>query len=340
MAAVPASDNGSAATAATTLHIGTRQSALAVRQTEMVIEKLKTLRPDLNYEIHAMRTMGDKDQITALYNFGGKGLWTSELEAKLATGELDFIVHCLKDMPTVLPEGCVIGAVSEREDPRDVVVFKASLAGKGYKTIADLPDGSVIGTSSIRRIAQLKMRYPGLRFQDVRGNIQTRLSKLDDEEGPFSAIILAAAGLLRMDYDARIGQYLDSGNGGTLYAVGQGALCLEAREGDERVLSVLEQFDHAETKLACEAERSLMRTLEGGCSVPIGVETTWVEAGRLRIKGSVTHVSGKESVEGERTGDVRTAEDAQDMGRALAQDLVDRGAQKILDDINKNREGH
>ncbi|KAH7368848.1 porphobilinogen deaminase [Plectosphaerella cucumerina] len=328
-----------AATPANTINIGTRKSALAVRQTELVIESLQRLRPDLHYEIHAMQTLGDKDQVTALYNFGGKGLWTNELEARLGAGELDMIVHCLKDMPTTLPQGCVIGAVSEREDPRDVVVVKASLAAE-YKSLADLPAGSVIGTSSIRRIAQLRRIYPDLRFQDVRGNIQTRLRKLDDEEGPFSAIILAAAGLLRMDYGDRISHYLDSSTGGILYAVGQGALCLEAREGDERVLSLLRGFDHATTRLACEAERSIMRTLEGGCSVPIGVETSWVgspEDRTLRLKATVVHVNGQDAVLGELTAPVHSAEDADALGKALAKDLVDRGAQTILDDVNKTR---
>ncbi|KAH6691439.1 porphobilinogen deaminase [Plectosphaerella plurivora] len=330
---------GAAASPANTINIGTRKSALAVRQTELVIESLTRLRPDLSYKIHAMQTLGDKDQITALYNFGGKGLWTNELEARLGAGELDMIVHCLKDMPTTLPEGCVIGAVSEREDPRDVVVIKASLAAT-HKSLADLPAGSVVGTSSIRRIAQLRRIYPDLQFQDVRGNIQTRLSKLDDEQGPFSAIILAAAGLLRMDYGDRISHYLDSSTGGILYAVGQGALCLEAREGDERVLELLRGFDHRTTHLACEAERSIMRTLEGGCSVPIGVETNWVgapEDGQLRLKATVVHVNGQDAVLGELTASVRSPEDADALGKALAKDLVERGAQTILDDVNKTR---
>ncbi|OLN82138.1 Porphobilinogen deaminase [Colletotrichum chlorophyti] len=333
---VPPADNGAP------IHVGTRKSALAMKQSEIVVEGLSKARPDMKFEIHGMQTLGDKDQITALYNFGGKGLWTNELEAKLVAKELDIIVHSLKDMPTTLPDGCVLGCVTKREDPRDVVVFKAGVADKhGWKTIADLPDGSVIGTSSVRRIAQLKRRYPGLKFADVRGNIETRLRKLDDPEGPFQAIILAAAGLLRMNYGARISQYLESESGGTLHAVGQGALGIEARSDDERVLSVLKEIEDRPTMLACVAERTVMRTLEGGCSVPIGVETSWVEDGeKLRLKATVVHVDGTHGVDAERTEVIKTAEEADAFGKLVAQDLVDRGAQKILDDINQVRPGN
>ncbi|KAF3355693.1 hypothetical protein VdG1_03985 [Verticillium dahliae VDG1] len=295
MAAAPTSDsgNGPAASAASTVRIGTRRSALAVRQTELVIEAFKRIRPDYIYEIHAMQTLGDKDQVTALYNFGGKGLWTNELEAKLTNNEIDVIVHSLKDMPTVLPEGCILGAVVERENPHDVVVFKDTVADQ-YKSIADLPAGSVVGTSSIRRIAQLKRKYPGLQFADVRGNIQTR----------------------------------------------QGALGIEARTDDDRVLTLLRGIEHGPTRLAAEAERSVMRTLEGGCSVPIGVETTWRDDGKtLTLKASVTHVDGTHGVDGESTRVIESPEAADQLGRDLAAELVDRGAQTILDDINQNRPG-
>ncbi|KAL2754896.1 hypothetical protein ACRALDRAFT_2042736 [Sodiomyces alcalophilus JCM 7366] len=323
---------------ATTIRIGTRKSNLAMKQTHIVVEGLKRLRPDYNYEVHSMATLGDRDQKTALYKFGGKGLWTNELEAKLTNGEIDIIVHSLKDMPTVLPDGCVLGAVTNREDPRDVIVFKAGTEDK-YKTIADLPDGSVIGTSSVRRMAQLKRKYPGLKYEDTRGNLETRLRKLDDPDGPYDAIILAAAGLLRMGYDARIGQYLASDNGGILHAVGQGALGIEARAGEERVLSLLAGLEDRATRLAIEAERSLMRTLEGGCSVPIGVETSWNEDGtKLKFKATVAHPNGVVAVDGERLEAVDTPEAAIELGKELARELVEKGAQPILDEINKARE--
>lgn len=326
----------SATSTPTTLHIGTRKSALAVVQAEMVQRALQASSPSLQYEIHAMSTMGDKNQTTALHEFGAKSLWTHELEAQLLDGRLDLIVHCLKDMPTQLPPRCVIGCIMEREDPRDAVVMKA---GSKYATLAELPEGSVVGTSSVRRSAQIKRLYPGLRFKDVRGNVGTRLSKLDDPEGEYSCLILAAAGLLRMDWGHRLTQYLDSKTegGGMLHAVGQGALAIEIREGDQRVLDVIGKLVDEKSSLAGTAERSLMRTLEGGCSVPIGVETTWIEKGKLLMKAIVVSLDGTESVEAERLDEVLSAEDADEFGWKLAQDLVEKGAAKILEAINLNR---
>ncbi len=332
-----------------TIRIGTRRSALALKQTSLVIAALSAAHPYVRFETHAMATAGDRDKTTPLPEMG-KGLWTSELEAQLAAQEVDLIVHSLKDMPTTLPEGCVLGCVTEREDPRDVVVFKAGTEDK-YKKLADLPEGSVVGTSSVRRAAQLRRRYPGLVFKDVRGNIDTRLKKVDEE--PYDCIILAAAGLNRMNLGHRASQYLDSTTegGGLLHAVGQGALGLEVREGDERVLGLLKSVEHTPTMMAAFAERSLMRTLEGGCSVPIGVETTWAqeengteeEEGtrkkKLRIKAIVVSVDGQNAVEGEKIEEVASLAQADSLGKKLAQDLVDRGAQKILDVINEGRDG-
>lgn len=321
---------------ATTIRIGTRRSVLAVIQAELVQADLKKLHPEIQYEIHAMSTKGDKNQATALHEFGSKSLWTQELEAQLLEGHLDIIVHCLKDMPTQLPPKCIIGCIMEREDPRDAVVVKASL---GYKSLLDLPAGSVVGTSSVRRSAQIKRKYPHLKFKDVRGNVGTRLAKLDAEDGEYTCLILAAAGLLRMDLGSRITQYLDSSTpgGGMLYAVGQGALAIEVREGDEKVLGILSALASQESTLAGTAERSLMRTLEGGCSVPIGVETTWIEKGKLLMKAIVVSLDGAESVESERLGEILTAEDADQFGWNLARDLVEKGAAKILEVINLNR---
>ncbi|KAK4039802.1 porphobilinogen deaminase, dipyromethane cofactor binding domain-containing protein [Parachaetomium inaequale] len=323
------------------IKVGTRRSALALRQTELVIATLKRAHPHLTFVVDAISTMGDRDKTTPLPELG-KGLWTSELEAKLAARDIDFIVHSLKDMPTSLPDGCVLGCVTAREDPRDVVIFNAAHEKKGeYKTLRDLPEGAVVGTSSVRRAAQLRRRYPGLVFRDVRGNIETRLRKCD-EEG-FDAIILAAAGLLRLDFGARIAQYLDSSTegGGLLHAVGQGALGLEVREEDERVKELLKAVEDTPTMIACFAERSVMRTLEGGCSVPIGVETAWVEEDgvkKLRLRAVVVSLDGKQAVESERTQEITTLAEAEAMGKVLAEKLAGMGAQQILDDINKGRE--
>lgn len=321
-----------------TINVGTRRSALAIKQTELVVEALKAAQPQHNYEIRVITTLGDKDTTTPLPNLG-KGLWTSELEAKLVSREFDILVHSLKDMPTTLPDGCILGGVTAREDPRDVVVFRD---GSNYKKLSDLPAGSVVGTSSLRRAAQLKRSYPGLAFDDVRGNLDTRLRKLNAEDGPFACIILAAAGLLRLDYGARIAQYLESSTegGGLLHAVGQGALGLEVRDGDEEVLKLVESVQDTPTMLACSAERTVMRTLEGGCSIPIGVETTWVGEGdskKLRLKATVVSLDGTEAVDGEMTEPVSTREEADSFGYRMAQELIEKGARKILDAVNEIR---
>ena len=305
-------------------------------QAEMVLSELKKAHPETQYEIHAMSTMGDKNQTTALHEFGAKSLWTHELEAQLLDGKLDLIVHCLKDMPTQLPPKCTIGCIMEREDPRDCVIMKKGLE---YKTLLELPEGSVVGTSSVRRSAQVKRKYPHLKFKDVRGNVGTRLNKLDAEDGEYTCLILAAAGIIRMNWKDRITQYLDSKTegGGLLHAVGQGALAIEIREGDEKTLNVLTELINKDSTFAGTAERSLMRTLEGGCSVPIGVETTWIEKGKLLMKAIVVSLDGTESVQAERLGEVLNAKDADEFGWELAQDLVKKGAAKILEAINLNR---
>ncbi|KAK1774288.1 porphobilinogen deaminase, dipyromethane cofactor binding domain-containing protein [Copromyces sp. CBS 386.78] len=320
-----------------TVHIGTRRSALALRQVDLVIAALQPHHPNVHFQVDAIATLGDKNQTASLPSLG-KGLWTNELEAKLFNNEVDFIVHCLKDVPTTLPEGGKIGVVTEREDPRDVVVMKKKWAEEGkYKVLADLPEGAIVGTSSVRRAAQLRRQYPRLVFKDVRGNIETRMRKCDEED--YDCIILAAAGLLRMGYDERIAQWLDSTTegGGMLHAVGQGALAMEVREGDEKMLEIIKPLCHEKTMLATFAERAVMRSLEGGCSVPIGVETKWVEDNKLQLKATVVSLDGKQSVDGQSVEVVKTIEEAEEMGRKLAEDLAKRGAQKILDVVNQGR---
>ncbi|KAK5654804.1 hypothetical protein OQA88_6840 [Cercophora sp. LCS_1] len=330
-----------------TIRVGTRRSNLALKQTELVTAAFKRAHPNLTVEVHAMATAGDKDQTTPLPEMG-KGLWTNELEAKLKANEIDVIVHSLKDMPTTLPEGCVLGCITAREDPRDVVVFKASHGDK-YKMLKDLPEGSIVGTSSVRRAAQLRRFYPGLVFKDVRGNIETRLRKADEQD--YDCIILAAAGLHRMGYEGRIAQYLESGTegGGIMHAVGQGALGLEVREGDERVLNVVKAVEDTPTMMACFAERSVMRTLEGGCSVPVAVETEWAEdegddgdegerKKKLKIRALVVSLDGSQAVEREKVEEVASLAQADSLGKKLAQELIERGARNILDAINEKRE--
>ncbi|KAI1263618.1 porphobilinogen deaminase [Xylariaceae sp. FL1019] len=321
------------------IKLGTRRSNLAVVQSEWVVETLQKLHPTTSFEICPMLATADKDKITALYKMGGKGLWTNELEAALVSREIDIIQHCTKDMPTSVPEGCVLAVYSEREDPRDVVVVKKSLENK-YKSLADLPEGAVVGTSSVRRMAQIRRRYPKLRFLDMRGNIDTRLKKLDAEDSEYSVLILAAAGLHRTGRQGRISQYLDSKTpgGGMLYAVGQGCLSIEAREGDTEILEMLKPYNNVKSMLSCEVERSLMRELEGGCSIPIGVESEWVGEQKLHITACVVSVDGTEAADAEAEETITTKEEAVGFGKKIAQILVDNGAQKILDVINADRE--
>jgi hydroxymethylbilane synthase len=237
-----------------------------------------------------------------------------------------------------LPPGCEIGAVVAREDPRDAFVLKA---GRKACNIQDLPAGSVIGTSSIRRTAQIALKHPHLKVVDVRGNVPTRLAKLDAADGPFDALILAAAGLLRLDLGDRITQYLDSENGGMLHAVGQGAIGIENRASDHRVQSMLSLINHQQTYLATAAERSLLRTLEGGCSAPLGVETVWTEGennhNALQLKAIVVSTDGKEKADVEMIQVVQSKEEAELFGVNAASELLRRGADKILAEIKEKR---
>lgn len=242
------------------------------------------------------------------------------------------------DVPTQLPPSCTLGPMMEREDTRDVLVMKKGLPNMSF---SEMPAGSVVGTSSIRRTAQLARRYPHLKVQDVRGNIGTRLAKLDAEDSPYTCIVLAAAGLLRLGMEDRISQYLDSKNGGMLYAVGQGALGVEIRKDDKVLRDMLNSIGHQKTTLACLAERSLLRTLEGGCSAPLGVETEWVQdsdrSSKLRMRAIVVSVDGRESAEVEVDGSVDTAESAEEFGVTVAKALVEKGAGEILAEIQRKK---
>lgn len=238
------------------MRVGSRKSQLALIQTRFVIAELKKIRPEIDFEIVEMSTVGDNVLDKALSKIGEKSLFTKELEVALEKKDVDFVVHSMKDLPTTLPPGMVIGAVLEREDPRDAVIIKSSLT---CKSLGELPTGSVIGTSSLRRAAQLRSAFPGLVFQDVRGNLNTRLRKLDDPAGPYSALILAVAGVQRMGWAERISQHLDSDL--CLHAVGQGALAVECRDSDINTLELLSNLHHKETVIATIAERSFMKTL-------------------------------------------------------------------------------
>lgn len=313
--------------------VGGRKSKLALVQTKHVSEILKKAHPEFAFPVLGLTTLGDQVQTKPLYSFDGKALWTKELETLLLEkipgfDQQDIIVHSLKDMPTVLPEGCELGAILTREDPRDALVMAAD---SPYKTLADLPAGSVVGTSSIRRSAQLKKSYPGLVYESVRGNVGTRLSKLDDPNTSYKCLILAAAGLIRLDLGERITGYLQKPD--MLHAVGQGALGLEIRKGDTKTKQILDSIYDKESTLCCLAERAVMRTLEGGCSVPIGVETRY-KNGVMVLDAIVVSVDGTEYVECTQERAVEENWEAEQLGVEVAQQLVKDGAKKILDAIH------
>jgi len=307
-----------------TVRIGSRKSQLALVQTHWVQAELSKAFPDITFEVSTMETQGDKILDVALSKIGDKGLFTQELEDDMLAGKVDFAVHSLKDLPTQLPEGLILGCVTEREDPADAMVVHEKHNDKQLDT---LPEGAVIGTSSLRRLAQLRHHHPHFQFKDIRGNVNTRLRKLD--EGEYDAIILAAAGLNRLDMSDRIHQILPANI--SLHAVGQGALGIECRSGDNDILSLLKVLEHAPTAQRCYAERAFLRELEGGCQVPIGVNTQ-IEGDMLTLKGIVASLDGQQLISDTVTG---APADAEDMGKELAERLRTQGAQAILDEINE-----
>ncbi|KAI3621753.1 porphobilinogen deaminase [Moniliophthora roreri] len=330
-------------TAPRTFVLASRASQLAQIQTNMVLDSLKALYPDTTSESNPkfttsfMTTTGDKNQSQALYLLGGKALWTKELEVALLEREVDMLVHSLKDVPTVLPEGCMIGGILEREDPVDSLVVKRGYEEK-WKSLDDLPEGSVVGTSSVRRVAQLKRKYPGLKFQDVRGNLNTRMAKLDAPDGPYAAIILAKAGMVRQGMGDRL--TCDLAPPTLFHAVSQGALGVEIRNDDKEALELCRRITHQDTAWTCSAERACLRVLEGGCSVPVGVSSSLKHDKELvlEISGCVTSLDGSTHVEHTLKEPVTSVEEAEDVGGRLARILIETGAREILDSINKDRE--
>lgn len=243
----------------------------------------------------------------------------------------------MSDMPTQLPDTCELAAVPPRDDPRDALVVKKGLP---YTSLASLPEGAVVGTSSLRRMAQLHRRYPHLKFASLRGNVETRLRKVDDPESEYTCMVISAAGLARIGRPDRIAQYLGTKNGGIMHAVGQGALGLEIRKGDERMLALLNRLVDEKSTLACLAERALLRTLEGGCSVPIGVETEWLQGAAepiLKMDACVVSIDGSQNVEAQLERSVRTTAEAETFGKELAERLMKAGAGEILKAIKQDR---
>ncbi|SEP01313.1 hydroxymethylbilane synthase [Aquisalimonas asiatica] len=299
-----------------TLRIATRKSPLAVWQAEHVAGRLRAAHPGLQVELVKMSTRGDRILDAPLARIGGKGLFLKELEEGLLDGRADIAVHSMKDVPAFMTPDLHLPVIPERGDPRDAFL------SVHYATLAEVPEGGVIGSASLRRQSQIRAVRPDLHVETLRGSVNTRLAKLD--EGQFDAIILAASGLQRLELQARITRTLPPGE--SLPAVGQGALGIQCRVGDTDVEELIRPLDHEDSHIRVAAERAMNRELEGSCQVPIGAYAE-LDGDRLRLRGLVGSPDGREMVRGEVTG---AAEDADDIGSRLGHDLLDRGAREIL----------
>jgi len=304
------------------LVIGSRGSTLALVQAHMVKTQLALLHPGLEVRIEIVKTSGDV-KTDPLSLIGGKGVFTKELEDALLDRRIDVAVHSLKDLPTVIPEQLVIAAMCKREDPRDALVLSGTLPGSANPSVATLPKGATIGTSSPRRLAQLKHLRGDLVFKDLRGNVDTRLRKLD--EGQYDALVLACAGLRRLGREERISAPLPTTE--MLPAVGQGAIAIEARAGDEDTIALAGGLDHKFTRLACTAERSFLSSLGGGCLLPIAAYAI-VRDKRIRLQGLIADTQGKRIVRDQISG---ALDEAEQMGRRLAERLLASGAGELLE---------
>lgn len=306
--------------------IGTRDSALALWQTHWVEKKLKSLCPEYTFRIVHIKTKGDKILDVALAKIGDKALFTKELEVAMLEKSIDIAVHSMKDLPTKLPDGLTIGAICERENPGDVVI-----SHKGYK-LNNLPHGAKVGTSSLRRRAQLLKYRPDISLHDIRGNLNTRLAKMEKED--FDAIILAAAGVERLGWKDKITDYISYDI--SLPAVGQGSIGIECRADDNEILKVISKLNHQESRDAVEAERALLRTLEGGCQVPIGALGK-IKGEELELHGLVASLNGTNVLRSVVTGN---RSEVEKLGKQLAELLIEMGAGEILELVRQEAEGN
>lgn len=303
----------------TELRIATRSSPLAMWQAEEVSRQLTTLYPQLKVSLVEMKTRGDKLLDAPLAKVGGKGLFVKELEIGILDGIADIAVHSMKDVPVNFPDGLELGLIMKREDPRDAFVSNR------YASLEDMPEGSLVGTSSLRRQTQIRARYPHLEIDWLRGNVNTRLRKLD--EGQFDAIILASAGLIRLGFEERIKTPIEPEV--CLPAIGQGVLGIEIRSNDSAVSQLLSPLGDAETTTLIRAERALNKTLNGGCQVPIAGHAIF-EGGQIYLRGLVGEPDGSVVLHADIRG---SSDEAENLGISLAQTLIGQGADKILASI-------
>lgn len=299
--------------------IATRRSPLAMWQAEFVKAELEKFHNGVEVEFNKMETQGDKILDTPLAKVGGKGLFVKELEVGMLEGSADIAVHSMKDVPVEFPEGLHLAVICEREDPRDAFV------SNNYKSLDELPEGAKVGTSSLRRSVQLKAYRPDLQILDLRGNVNTRLRKLD--EGQYDAIILAAAGLIRLEMPERIAGYIEPEQ--SLPAVGQGAVGIECRVDDERILNAIAPLKHQETMTRVLCERAMNNRLEGGCQVPIGGYSI-IEGDEIWLRALVGSLDGKTIIRAEGRGPIS---DPEALGIRIADELLEKGAKEILDEV-------
>jgi len=305
----------------TTVRIATRKSALALWQAEYVKAQLEHFHPNINVELVPMTTKGDIILDTPLAKVGGKGLFVKELEVAMLEDRADIAVHSMKDVPVDFPDGLGLEVICPREDPRDAFVSNT------YATLNDLPQGAIVGTSSLRRQCQLKAKRPDLDIRDLRGNVNTRLRKLD--EGQYDAIILAAAGLLRLKMGGRISQYIEPEE--MLPANGQGAVGIECRTNDDTIKALLAPLECNTTRIRVLTERAMNKALEGGCQVPIASYSVISDDGKaVHLRGLVGAIDGSEIIASEISGPV---EQGEALGNKLAQELLGLGADKILQEV-------
>ena len=306
--------------------VGSRGSKLALIQANWVISELKRLNPGLEFQIEKISTKGDKITNAPLSRLGGVGLFTKELEVALIKEKIDIAVHSAKDVPTEIHEGLTIGATPKREDPHDVLI------SCNNASLEKLPDNARIGTSSLRRKAQLLAFREDFKILDLRGNLDTRLKKLEEED--LDAIVVACAGLLRMNYTGQISQIIPFDI--MLPAVGQGSLCIEIRKDDTRIQKIVSDIDDEQTRIAVKTERSLLAKLQGGCQVPIGAYAE-IQGKEVSIEAIICTLDGDHAIRDRHSG---PKNQAAKIGEELARRMLENGGLKILHEVRKEFQGH
>jgi len=299
------------------IRIATRKSPLALWQANEVSRQLKMYHPDLEVELVTMTTQGDKILDTPLAKIGGKGLFVKELEVGMLEGDADIAVHSMKDVPMAFPEGLHLSVVMERENPTDAFVSNT------IASISDLPLNAKVGTCSLRRQTQLKEVRPDIEILDLRGNVNSRLAKLDN--GDYDAIILASAGLIRLGFDDRIVHNISTDD--SLPAIGQGAVGIECRSDDDEINALLAPLNHKDTAIRVSAERAQNKRLNGGCQVPIGGFAELLDDNRMRLRGLIGFPDGSKIFRAEKEG---SQDDAEALGVAVAEDLLSQGGGEVL----------